>query len=261
MSDGALAGRTALVCGGSTGIGLASAAALAAAGAAVHLGGVDDGSVTAAVQSLVQQGFDATGTTLDVRDPDAVDAFAAAHDVIDIVVNSAGVQRYGTVIDTDPELWDEVLDINLRGAYLVCRAAIGRMPRGGAIVNVASVQAIATQHGVAAYTASKAGLLGLTRALAVDHAPAGIRANAVCPGSVDTPMLRASAELFAGDGSTAEDLLHEWGSAHPLGRVATAEEVGSVVAFLAGPGASFVSGAAVPVDGALLAALAVDVPK
>ncbi len=251
--------RSALVIGGSSGIGLASAQARAAAGARVSITGVDEASVHAATASLSGRGAD--GTTLDVREVDAVEALLATFDGIDVLVYSAGVQRYGTVVETSPELWDEVLGINLRGAYLVARAAIPRMPRGAAIVNVASVQGIATQHGVAAYTASKAALLGLTRAMAIDHAGAGIRVNAVCPGSVDTPMLRESAALFAHDDTSPEDLMAGWGRSHPLGRVATPAEIGSVVAFLAGGDASFVTGSTVTVDGGLLAALAVDVPR
>jgi NAD(P)-dependent dehydrogenase (short-subunit alcohol dehydrogenase family) len=127
--------------------------------------------------------------------------------------------------------------------------------RVGVLV-VSSVQAIASQTGVAAYTASKGAINALTRAMALDHAEENIRVNAVCPGSVDTPMLRWAADLFKGE-NTVED----WGRMHPLGRVARPEEVAEVICFLAGPKASFVTGAEYMVDGGLLAALGVRLPE
>jgi NAD(P)-dependent dehydrogenase (short-subunit alcohol dehydrogenase family) len=119
---------------------------------------------------------------------------------VDVLVNAAGVQRYGTVVDTEEEVWDEVLDVNLKGIYLASKYAIPQMRErgGGAIVNLSSVQAFASQKGVAAYTASKGGINALTRAMALDHAEENIRVNAVCPASVDTPMLRWAANLFRG---------------------------------------------------------------
>ena len=134
-----------------------------------------------------------------------------------------------------------------------------RKRRGGAIVNLSSVQAFASQKGVAAYTASKGGINALTRAMALHHAEENIRVNAVCPASVDTPMLRWSAGLFRGDKSV-EKLMEDWGKMHPLGRVARAEEVAEVIAFLAGPRASFVTGGDYKVDGGMLAALGVRLP-
>ena len=131
---------------------------------------------------------------------------------------------------------------------------------GGSIVNVSSVQAFASQKGVAAYTASKGGVNALTRAMALDHAEENIRVNAVCPASVDTPMLRWSAELFKGE-KTTEETLEGFGKMHPIGRVARAEEVAEVIAFLAGPRASFVTGGEYKVDGGMLAALGVQLPE
>jgi NAD(P)-dependent dehydrogenase (short-subunit alcohol dehydrogenase family) len=181
---------------------------------------------------------------------------------VDVLVNAAGVQRYGTVVDTEEEVWDEVLDVNLKGIYLASKYAIPQMRErgGGAIVNLSSVQAFASQKGVAAYTASKGGINALTRAMALDHAEENIRVNAVCPASVDTPMLRWAANLFRGDKSV-EETVAEWGKMHPLGRVATVEEVAEVIAFLASEKASFVTGGEYKVDGGLLAMLGVTLPE
>jgi NAD(P)-dependent dehydrogenase (short-subunit alcohol dehydrogenase family) len=159
--------------------------------------------------------------------------------------------------------WDEVLTVNLRGAFLSVKAALPFLRAGGsgAVVVVSSVQGIASQPNVVAYSASKGGIAAMVRAIAVDEAPHGVRINTVSPGSVDTPMLRRSAARFA-DGSegSAERLLAEWGSAHPLGRIGTAAEVAEVIGFLASPRASFVTGADVLVDGGLLARLAASLP-
>ncbi len=165
-------------------------------------------------------------------------------------------------METEEEVWDEVLDVNLKGIYLASRYAIPKMRErgGGAIVNLSSVQAFASQKGVAAYTASKGAINALTRAMALDHAEENIRVNAVCPASVDTPMLRWSADLFKGEKSV-EETVKGWGKMHPLGRVATVEEVAEVIAFLASERASFVSGGEYKVDGGMLAALGVTLPK
>lgn len=264
---GDLAGAAALVTGGSAGIGRASALALARAGADVAVVGLNADDVAAVVAELRGLGARAEGVAVDLVAPGApaavVAAAVGAFGRLDVVVHSAGIQRYGTVEDTPEAVWDQVMAVNLRSAYLVAGAAVPhlRAAGGGAIVVVASVQGKATQTGVAAYTASKAGLLGLTRAMAVDHAADGIRVNAVCPGSVDTPMLRWAAGEFAAAGESPDDLVRRWGRAHPLGRVARPEEVGEVVCFLAGPRASFVTGAELVVDGGLLAGLAVALPE
>ena len=180
---------------------------------------------------------------------------------VDILVNSAGIQRYGTAIDTDEALWDHVMAVNVKSMFLTAKHVIPEMRKrgGGAIVNVSSVQAFIALGNSLAYVTSKGAINSLTRALALDHAADNIRVNVVCPGSVDTPMLRWAADLFRGD-RDGDELVAEWGRMHPLGRVATADEVGSVIAFLAGPGASFITGTAIPVDGGLLNTVAVAVP-
>jgi NAD(P)-dependent dehydrogenase (short-subunit alcohol dehydrogenase family) len=183
---------------------------------------------------------------------------------IHILVTSAGIQRYGTAVDTTTETWHEVLDVNVTGAFLAAKYAMPalRAAGTGAIVFVSSVQAFVTQSAVVAYTASKGALNALARSIAVDEAPFGVRANTVCPGSVDTPMLRSSARKFSdGSDEAVSGLIASWGRSHPLGRVARPHEVAEAIAFLASDRASFITGIALPVDGGLLAQLAVALPE
>lgn len=259
-------GKVAIVAGGALGIGLAAARRLARDDASVVICSDREDQVVQAVDDLRGEGFEARGIRADVTssaDMMKLVAFAAETcGGVDILVNSAGVQRYGTVVETGEDVWDEVLGVNLKGMYLSSKHAIPEIRKrgGGAIVNVSSVQAFASQKGVAAYTASKGGVNALTRAMALDHAEEGIRVNTVCPASVDTPMLRWSANLFKGD-KTADETVEDWGKMHPMGRVARPEEVAEVIAFLAGPRASFVTGGEYKVDGGMLAALGVSLPE
>jgi NAD(P)-dependent dehydrogenase (short-subunit alcohol dehydrogenase family) len=258
-------GKVAIVAGGALGIGRAAARKLAAEGASVVICSDREDQVEGTVAELRDEGLEVSGTRADVTSSDDMErlvGFAAeTYRGVDILVNSAGVQRYGTVVETEEEVWDEGLDVNLKGIYLASRHAIPEMRErgGGAIVNLSSVQSFASQKGVAAYTASKGGINALTRAMALDHAEDNVRVNAVCPASVDTPMLRWSADLFKGDKSV-EETLEDWGKMHPAGRVARPEEVAEVIAFLASPRASFVTGGDYKVDGGMLAALGVRLP-
>jgi NAD(P)-dependent dehydrogenase (short-subunit alcohol dehydrogenase family) len=239
-------GKTALVVGGTLGIGRAAAERLASEGATVITGGREDEATLPG----------------DVRDEAYATALVERCGALDVLIYTAGVQRYGTVETTEPETWDEVFGVNVRGAYLAARAAVPalRAHGGGAIVLVSSVQATASQTGVAAYTASKGALSALARAMALDHVADGIRVNSVAPGSVDTPMLRSAADRFRGE-HTTDEVVASWGRMHPLGRVSRPEEVAAAIAYLASDDASAVTGAELRVDGGLLAGLPVELPK
>lgn len=266
MLDAEFAGKVAVVAGGSLGIGRAAAARLAAGGAAVVLCGRRSEAIEEAVTQIQATGGEVDGLVADVSlATDAqrlVNSAAERYGGVDILINSAGVQRYGTVVDTEEATWDEVMGTNLKSMYLVSRHAIPEMRKrgGGAIVNVSSVQAFVTQKGVAAYTTSKGGINALTRAMALDHAEENIRVNVVCPGSIDTPMLRWAADLWKGE-QTQEQILAAWGKMHPIGRAGTAEEVAELIAFLVGPRAGFITGGEYKIDGGLTTALGVALPE
>lgn len=258
----------ALVTGGSSGIGRAVAELLAAQGARVALNSADADEARAVAEAITAAGGTALPVVADVRDGAAM--LATVHETIrafgslDTLVTCAGIQRYGTVTDTSEAQWDEVFAVNVKGVFLAAKAALPRLRRSsrGAVVVVSSVQAYVAQSGVVAYAASKGALNAMVRAMAIDEARYGVRVNTVCPGSVDTPMLRASARLFSDGGEAAtQRTVDDWGRSHPLGRVAQPSEVAEVVSFLASPRASFMTGEDIRVDGGLLAGVAVAIPE
>lgn len=247
-------GKTVIVTGGALGIGRGVCEILAERGAAVSIFDYDEEAGQRLCSEIERTGERAMFHHLDVAKfadvESAVEATFASFGCVDSLVVSAGIQRYGTAVTTDDEQWDEVLDVNLRGAWNAAKAVIPHMQRagGGTIVNVSSVQALASQQNVLAYTVSKHGLLGLTRSMAMDFAKANIRANAVCPGTVDTPMLQWAASLDPNPRSVYDAC----NAMHPLGRIAQPREIAEVVAFLAHESSSFVTGAVWTVDGGLL---------
>lgn len=261
-------GRVALVTGGSSGIGEGAARELARQGAAVAIHGAALAECEAIVNAIRAAGGRAIAISGPIQDPATTEAAVAAalaeFGRLDILVTSAGIQRYGDVMSTPESTWDEVLSVNTKGVFLAARAALPHIRRSpaGSVVIVASVQATASQAGVVAYAASKGALLALARAMAVDEAAYGVRVNTVSPGSVDTPMLRKSAATFSdGTPEGIARVIAGWGTAHALGRVASVKEIGDVISFLASPRASFITGDDIRVDGGMLARIAAVLPN
>lgn len=245
--------RVAVVTGGAKGIGAATASALTADGVSVLIVDRDttEGEKTAAnlTEGLFVRGDVSSASDAERVATECVRAFGR----LDILVNCAGIQRYGSVVETSEAEWDEVLAVNLKGMFLLSKFCVPKMLEGGGgtVVNVASVQGFAAQKGVAAYSASKGGAIALTRAMAVDFAPS-VRVNCVCPGVVDTPMLREAAAMLA---DVPDRASMQSGMLSPMQRVARPEEIASAIVFLASPHASFITGAALVVDGGLLSIL------
>lgn len=254
--------KTIVVTGGALGIGRAVCEIAAERGGAVAVLDRDKAAGSGLVQEIVEQGGRARFFAVDVANAEdikaAIDGAAELFGSVDSLVVSAGIQRYGTAVTTDDAQWDEVLNVNLRGAWNAVKASIPHMltAGGGTIVNVSSVQALASQQNVLAYTISKHGLLGLTRSIAMDFAKDNIRANAVCPGTVDTPMLKWAASLDP----NPQSVYDACNAMHPLGRIAQPREIAEVAIFLAHESSSFVTGAIWTVDGGLLTQIG-GVPK
>lgn len=248
--------KVVLVTGGASGIGLAAAEQFTQRGAAVVLAGRGLDRGRAAVARLVGLGGEAAFVRTDVRDEEQVQNLVAetldTFGRLDVVVNSAGVINRILLTELEQADWDAVVDTNLRGVYLVCKHSLPPMiTQGqGAVVNVASyLGTFGARHTSPAYNASKAGVVALTRSLALQVGKDGVRVNAVCPGFVITP-LNEKIILDAPDPAAKE---REMAAAYPLGRLGRPDDVASAIVFLAGEGAAWITGASLLVDGGLTA--------
>ena len=252
-----LEGRVAVITGAASGIGRATAILFAAEGAAVLAADVRDDAGAQTVATIRAAAGRAEFVHADVsRSEDVRRMVRAAVEEfgrLDVLFNNAGVAVFKGVVETDEAEWDHVLGVNLRGVYLGIKYAAAEMRRqgGGAIINTASVHGMRTTAGIAAYAASKHGVIGLTRAAALDLAPHNIRVNCIQPGAIETPIMRANLRAVGDE----EDEFRKISAAEPLGRVGTPQEIARMALFLASDDASFITGAAFAVDGGLLAKL------
>ncbi|HEY3929089.1 MAG TPA: SDR family oxidoreductase [Candidatus Koribacter sp.] len=248
-----LAGKVAVVTGGAMGIGEATARKLASAGASVAILDANEQAATTTAASITTTGVRCSAFRCDVSRASevegAISAAAAQFGRIDVLVSNAGIQDYGDVVSTTEESWDRLMNINLKGAFFAAKYAVPHLlKQGGAIVIVGSVQSMTAIASSVAYVVSKHGLLGLTRAMALDYAQKGIRVNCVCPGAIDTPMLRWAASLSP----DPETVVRTCDRMHAMGRIGKPEEVADAILYLASPMASFITGAALLVDGGML---------
>ena len=250
-----LAGKRALITGGASGVGWATALLFARQGAAVSVVDIDQAGGQAVVQAIMENGGRAVFLRCDVAV--AADCRRAVQQTVDrlggldILFNNAGIIRRATVLGTTEEEWDRVMAVNVKSIFLLSRYAIPVMAQagGGVIVNTASGWGLVGGRNAVSYCASKGAVVNMTRAMALDHGEQNIRVNSVCPGDIDTPMLQSEAQQL---GQSAEQFLAQ-AADRPLMRVGRPEDIAQAVLYLASDASSFVTGSTLVVDGGGLA--------
>jgi NAD(P)-dependent dehydrogenase (short-subunit alcohol dehydrogenase family) len=247
---GSLSGKCAIVTGAGQGIGRATAELLARQGATVVVADLDPRTGSETVDAIVGAGGRAHLVETDVSDDESAQRLGAEAfeqtGRIDILVNNAGIGGVRHLPEVDDQYWQRVVDVNLRGVFLASKYALPAMleRQAGCIVNVASVYAFVADPGTSAYAASKGGVVMLTRVMAIDYAPAGIRVNAVCPGFIAGPMA---------DRDHTPEELEAFAERHALGRLGTPDEIAQAILFLVSDASSFVTGSCLLADGGFTA--------
>jgi NAD(P)-dependent dehydrogenase (short-subunit alcohol dehydrogenase family) len=250
-----LEGKVALITGGSLGLGKATAHLFAQEGANVVITGRTEKTLVEKVGKAKEAGHEISHIVSDVSKEsdckEAVDFTLDKYGKIDILFNNAGILGVGRTHETEIEFWDKVFAINVRGTYLMSKFTIPHMLEngGGCIVNNSSILGLKALPGVAAYNATKGAVTQLTRSMALDYAQDGIRVNAICPGTIETPMVDGLLDGMP-DRNAAEDLFKSF---HPMGRFGTAEEIAHAVLFLCDDNVSFMTGTMLSVDGGWVA--------
>jgi NAD(P)-dependent dehydrogenase (short-subunit alcohol dehydrogenase family) len=250
--EGRLAGKVAVITGAASGIGLATARLFVAEGARVVMGDINAERLTEAVASVDASGESAFGYPVDVSVGEQVAGLIAAtvsrFGRLDVMFSNAGISGRYNVIDLPEELFDRIIAVNLRGGFLCAKHAIPHMIEagGGSLIFTASELAFVATENSAAYCASKSGLIGMTRAIAVDHAAQGVRVNCLCPGPVDTPLLYGER---AYPDEQAQSIIERM----PVKRIGRVDELAKAALFLASDDSSFMTGTALVVDGGVTA--------